>query len=103
MKDTGQVTGTTPRMLYLVISGAPAPEGLPSLVSLIQKSGWKCRLTSAYVLRGRALSRSRPQPVRANCTVRAGTDEERKSHGRARWERLVMTTSIVLTPGGLNP
>jgi phosphopantothenoylcysteine synthetase/decarboxylase len=27
-------------MLYLVISGAPAPEGLPSLVSLVQKSGW---------------------------------------------------------------
>jgi len=28
-------------MLYLVISGAPAPEGLPSLVTLIQKSGWR--------------------------------------------------------------
>jgi phosphopantothenoylcysteine synthetase/decarboxylase len=35
------VTGDTPRMLYLVISGAPAPEGLPSLVTLIQKSGWQ--------------------------------------------------------------
>ena len=29
------------RVLYLVISGAPAPEGLPSLVTLIQESGWR--------------------------------------------------------------
>ena len=28
-------------MLYLVVSGAPASEGLPSLVSLIQKSRWQ--------------------------------------------------------------
>ena len=28
-------------MLYLVISGAPAPEGLPSLVSLLQEGGWR--------------------------------------------------------------
>jgi phosphopantothenoylcysteine synthetase/decarboxylase len=41
MKGAGQVTGDTTRMLYLVISGAPAPEGLPSLVTLIQKSGWR--------------------------------------------------------------
>ena len=29
------------RVLYLVISGAPAPEGLPSLVSLLQEGGWR--------------------------------------------------------------
>jgi phosphopantothenoylcysteine synthetase/decarboxylase len=28
-------------VLYLVISGAPAPEGLPSLVSLLQEAGWR--------------------------------------------------------------
>jgi len=35
------VTVNAPRVLYLVISGAPAPEGLPSLVTLIQESGWR--------------------------------------------------------------
>jgi hypothetical protein len=35
------VTVNAPRVLYLVISGAPAPEGLPSLVTLIQRSGWR--------------------------------------------------------------
>ena len=33
--------GDAPRVLYLVISGAPAPEGLPSLVTLLQESGWR--------------------------------------------------------------
>ena len=28
-------------MLYLVISGAPAPEGLPALVTLLQACGWQ--------------------------------------------------------------
>jgi phosphopantothenoylcysteine synthetase/decarboxylase len=35
------VTGNAHRVLYLVISGAPAPEGLPSLVTLIQETGWR--------------------------------------------------------------
>lgn len=33
--------GDPPRVLYLVISGAPAPEGLPSLVTLLQEAGWR--------------------------------------------------------------
>lgn len=33
--------GDDRRVLYLVISGAPAPEGLPSLVSLLQSAGWQ--------------------------------------------------------------
>ena len=33
--------GDARKVLYLVISGAPAPEGLPSLVALIQKAGWQ--------------------------------------------------------------
>ena len=40
----GPVTLTevpVPGVLYLVISGAPAPEGLPSLVTLLQKYGWR--------------------------------------------------------------
>ena len=41
MKGAGRVTVNAPRVLYLVISGAPAPEGLASLVTLIQESGWR--------------------------------------------------------------
>src|ERR1700733_979803 len=41
MKGADRVTVNAPRVLYLVISGAPAPEGLPSLVTRIQKSGWR--------------------------------------------------------------
>ncbi len=41
MKGADRVTVNAPRVLYLVISGAPAPEGLPSLVALIQESGWQ--------------------------------------------------------------
>lgn len=33
--------GDAQRVLYLVISGAPAPEGLPSLVALLQEAGWR--------------------------------------------------------------
>lgn len=41
MKGAERVTGDAPRVLYLVISGAPAPEGLPSLVALLQQAGWR--------------------------------------------------------------
>jgi hypothetical protein len=41
MKGADRVTVNAPRVLYLVISGAPAPEGLPSLVTLAQESGWR--------------------------------------------------------------
>jgi len=37
----GRVPGDERRVLYLVISGAPAPEGLPSLVKLLQSAGWR--------------------------------------------------------------
>lgn len=33
--------GTDLKVLYLVISGAPAPEGLPALVKLCQEDGWR--------------------------------------------------------------
>ena len=36
-----RLPGDAPRVLYLVISGAPAPEGLPSLVTLLQEYGWR--------------------------------------------------------------
>jgi hypothetical protein len=39
MKGAERVTVNAPRVLYLVISGAPAPEGLPSLVTLLQEAG----------------------------------------------------------------
>jgi phosphopantothenoylcysteine synthetase/decarboxylase len=40
------VPSTDPKMLYLVISGAPAPEGLPSLVSMLQAAGWRVAVFS---------------------------------------------------------
>jgi hypothetical protein len=40
------LTNHASRVLYLVISGAPAPEGLPSLVTLLQKSGWRVAVFS---------------------------------------------------------
>lgn len=33
--------GDPQRVLYLVISGVPAPEGLPSLITLLQAAGWR--------------------------------------------------------------
>jgi hypothetical protein len=38
MKGAERVTSDAERVLYLVISGAPAPEGLPSLVTLLQQA-----------------------------------------------------------------
>jgi len=35
------VPGDAPKVLYLVVSGAPAPEGLPSLITLLQGAGWR--------------------------------------------------------------
>jgi hypothetical protein len=35
------VPGGDGSVLYLVISGAPAPEGLPSLVMRLQSAGWR--------------------------------------------------------------
>src|SRR5580704_4619587 len=37
VKGAGRVTVNARRVLYLVISGAPAPEGLPSLVTLTRR------------------------------------------------------------------
>jgi len=34
------------RMLYLVVSGAPAPEGLPALVRCCQQGGWRVAVFS---------------------------------------------------------
>jgi hypothetical protein len=41
MKGTRQVPGGDRKVLYLVISGAPAPEGLPSLVTMLQAANWR--------------------------------------------------------------
>jgi hypothetical protein len=41
VKGAERVTGNTRGVLYLVISGAPAPEGLPSLVALLQQGRWR--------------------------------------------------------------
>ena len=41
VKGAGRVAGDDRSVLYLVISGAPAPEGLPSLVCLLQSAGWR--------------------------------------------------------------
>jgi phosphopantothenoylcysteine synthetase/decarboxylase len=41
VKGAGQLPGDAPSVVYLVISGAPAPEGLPALVLLLQSAGWR--------------------------------------------------------------
>jgi anti-sigma regulatory factor (Ser/Thr protein kinase) len=41
VKGAERVAGDAEKVLYLVISGAPAPEGLPSLVGLLQGAGWR--------------------------------------------------------------
>jgi phosphopantothenoylcysteine synthetase/decarboxylase len=41
VKGAGQVPGGDRRVLYLVISGVPAPEGLPALVAMLQAAGWR--------------------------------------------------------------
>jgi phosphopantothenoylcysteine synthetase/decarboxylase len=41
VKGTRQVPGGDRKVLYLVISGAPAPEGLPSLVTMLQAANWR--------------------------------------------------------------
>jgi phosphopantothenoylcysteine synthetase/decarboxylase len=37
------------RVLYLVISGAPAPEGIPALVAACQAAGWRVMVFSTAV------------------------------------------------------
>jgi hypothetical protein len=68
MKGADRVTVNAPRVLYLVISGAPAPEGLPSLVTLIQESGWRVVVFSTPMGRRFAeldeLERLTGEPVR---------------------------------------
>jgi phosphopantothenoylcysteine synthetase/decarboxylase len=43
------VPGDNRGVLYLVISGAPAPEGLPSLVTMLQSAGWRVMVFSTPV------------------------------------------------------
>src|SRR5271170_936078 len=68
MKGADQVTVNAPRVLYLVISGAPAPEGLPSLVTLIQEAGWRVAVfstpTGTRFADLKELERLTGQPVR---------------------------------------
>jgi phosphopantothenoylcysteine synthetase/decarboxylase len=46
VEGAGQVPGDDRSVLYLVISGAPAPEGLPSLVAVLQAAGWRVAVFS---------------------------------------------------------
>jgi phosphopantothenoylcysteine synthetase/decarboxylase len=46
VKGVGQVPGGDRGVLYLVISGAPAPEGLSSLATLLQAAGWRVAVFS---------------------------------------------------------
>lgn len=41
MDDGGTLRRAPGRVLYLVISGAPAPEGMPALVAACQAAGWR--------------------------------------------------------------
>ena len=68
MKGAERVTINAPKVLYLVISGAPAPEGLPPLITLIQESGWRVVVFSTLIGTRFAdldeLERLTEQPVR---------------------------------------
>ena len=39
--DDGTLRRAPGRVLYLVVSGAPAPEGVPALVMACQAAGWR--------------------------------------------------------------
>ena len=39
--DNGTLRRAPGRVLYLVISGAPAPEGMPALITACQAAGWR--------------------------------------------------------------
>jgi phosphopantothenoylcysteine synthetase/decarboxylase len=41
MEGARRVPDADRMVLYLVMSGAPAPEGLPSLVMMLQSAGWR--------------------------------------------------------------
>ena len=46
MPDDNALEEAGHRMLYLVVSGAPAPEGIPALVSGCQGAGWRVAVFS---------------------------------------------------------
>lgn len=58
------------RALYLVISGAPAPEGIPELVALCQKGGWRVLVfstpTGVRFADPAALQRMTREPIRTD-------------------------------------
>jgi hypothetical protein len=82
MKGADRVTVDAPRVLYLVISGAPASEGLPSLVTLIQECGWRVVVFSTPMGTRFAdlgeLERLTVQPVRWEYGCRAPASGRRR-------------------------
>lgn len=69
VKGTERVSGQDRGVLYLVVSGAPAPEGLPSLVTMLQSAGWRVLVFSTPVgtrfLDTAELERLTGEPVRS--------------------------------------
>jgi phosphopantothenoylcysteine synthetase/decarboxylase len=57
------------RTLYLVVSGAPAPEGIPTLIKMCQQAGWKVLVFSTPMgtrfIEPAELERLTGQPVRS--------------------------------------
>jgi len=57
-------------MLYLVISGAPAPEGIPALVTACQEAGWRVAVFSTPLglkfIDSAEVERLTGEPVRAD-------------------------------------
>ena len=62
-------------VLYLVVSGAPAPEGIPALVAACQTAGWRVVVystpTGIRFIDPAELERLTSEPVRSEYRCRA--------------------------------
>jgi phosphopantothenoylcysteine synthetase/decarboxylase len=67
--DDGTLRRVSGRVLYLVISGAPAPEGVPALITACQAVGWRVVVfstpTGTRFIDPAELERQTGEPVRS--------------------------------------
>ena len=67
--DGGTLQRASHSVLYLVVSGAPAPEGIPALVAACQVAGWRvvvfCTPTGTRFIDAAELGQLTGEPVRS--------------------------------------
>jgi phosphopantothenoylcysteine synthetase/decarboxylase len=67
--DGGTLQRASRSVLYLVVSGAPAPEGIPALVASCQVAGWRvvvfCTPTGTRFIDAAELEKLTGEPVRS--------------------------------------